>query len=192
MAKEEIKRNIEIIRDQIFRGWVAYVTAEKTLRYTKESNQSKYKNILAIVHTTAVESSLLALAKIFSQDRQSIQIYYLLNIIDDDLKNRNEIELIKFVEQSKMNLSKLQEIIDQLKTWRDKSLAHLDKLLANQTQIEKIMNPIDMGKIDGVYQRLEEIINTVSDFYEANRLNLTKYEQSLHFDWSDLFLKIDQ
>ena len=182
---EKIQKNIEIIRDQLFRGWVAYVTACETVLFLDEDYQHICKKTLAIVHITSTENAILALAKILSEDRKSVQINYLLNIIESD-RNRAIVKQDRIIERIREELEKLREIIDQITFMRNKYIAHLDRVLMEATQVENVYGPVDMQKVEEVYINIMNILNYFCDVYHCNRLNLLNYRLVVTAEWKIL------
>ena len=124
--EEIIRERIELLYREIFFAKEQYIVFNDMCF---NMNIEKYK-VYNICIIDALENSIIMkLAKIYDNDikNDSITFYYVLNAIQCNKKfNKNDPTIIKFAED---NLKKLQNmnVLDRLKTIRDKNIAHLDK-----------------------------------------------------------------
>lgn len=126
----DTKEELEILYREIYLAKCQYIIFEKLYDNLLNNNPNDKLLITKKGIFDAVEYSvLLKLAKIYDIDksRQSITLYHMLNKIQCEKElNKNDEKIKKYVKEKLENLQN-DEIIRNIKVFRDKNIAHLDK-----------------------------------------------------------------
>lgn len=127
---KDTKEELEILYREIYLAKCQYIIFEKL--YDNLLNISPNDKLLITkkgIFDAVEYSVLLKLAKIYDIDksRQSITLYNMLNKIQCEKElNKNDEKIKKYVKEKLENLQN-DESIDNIKVFRDKNIAHLDK-----------------------------------------------------------------
>jgi hypothetical protein len=182
--------SLELLRDQLFNGWVELILAEESLIVINSPEFVLFRNILSIIHITNTDYTLLEISKIISKNQDSVQMNYLLNLLEEEARISRNDELLGIVTSHKVKISEYKEIIDQIVAHRDKRIAHLDRILLDPNYyIEKLL-PINMEKVEEVYIELEMILNVYCIIYKCSTLNIEGYELAFHKEWGIMLTRL--
>lgn len=127
---KDTKEELEILYREIYLAKCQYIIFEKL--YDNLLNISPNDKLLITkkgIFDAVEYSVILKLAKIYDIDksRQSITLYNMLNKIQCEKElNKNDEKIKKYVKEKLENLQN-DESIDNIKVFRDKNIAHLDK-----------------------------------------------------------------
>ena len=171
---EKFKDTLTSLKMGLQESWRYFMTVIYIGDWFRKGNQFNIEaRFLDLVRESCIRCSILTLAGFISNNKDSINFQYFLNIASDSLN------LFQFSEKSKVEKS-----IEEHRNWlkalisdgvvgnriidkRDKIIAHLDrKFIAQKKPIFLDDNPpIDRDEIEDVYKQLMNIINEIESFY---------------------------
>lgn len=166
-SSEKIKVIIEELADQLGRCWHAYVVA-KSLKDAFDNNRIPGAlSFFAASYRFCLESAILAFARVVINDSDSVNIWYLLNCVENNpsgLPNLPESVVIESVADFRQRLQAMQPLFKIVKEQRDRVIAHLDKKIVNAPEIMKNQAPIIPEEFERGFDLLLSIIRV---YYRA-------------------------
>lgn len=180
---ERFKQSFELLYREIVLSNFEY-TIFKHLLKSKLKNE-KYKITKGYIIDALKNSFLIKLAKALDNDstKASITIFYILNRLQSDKTMNNKSDnLITFSENALQYLNNnYQDIMNKIKTTRDKNIAHLDKKYYKgykQLTPESHLIPHEINEIlnylMGIMQELNKLIFKSTINVEAIKQDLDK------------------
>lgn len=180
---ERFKQSFELLYREIVLSNFEY-TIFKHLLKSKLKNE-KYKITKGYIIDALKNSFLIKLAKALDNDstKASITIFYILNRLQSDKTMNNKSDnLITFSENALQYLNNnYQDIMNKIKTTRDKNIAHLDKKYYKgykQLTPESYLIPHEINEIlnylMGIMQELNKLIFKSTINVEAIKQDLDK------------------
>lgn len=140
MANEQCNKELTQLIDSCF--WVEIYLA--ILRKIDEKSNldclSYYSDLSIAITKALVDAAIIALSKIYDKKSTGTNIISLLNKIDSDknfIDSEKRSEIKKFAKKQKKELEceNIKRLINNLKTWRDKYYAHIDKEYLNAEDV---------------------------------------------------------
>ena len=169
ITSEKIRAVFDYLCDELDRGnhfFQIFKALEESYRNSRLVGAPYF---FAGVYDACLREAILSLAKLLVLDKESINIYYLLNIATQNP------EIFRFAESNKIKdtvtkheilLENLQPFIDEVKGQRDQVIAHLDrKHINNPTKI--LSNQINLTEIDRSFDVLLQLVKTYMGYYGA-------------------------
>ena len=180
---ERFKQSFELLYREIVLSNFEY-TIFKHLLKSKLKNE-KYKITKGYIIDALKNSFLIKLAKALDNDstKASITIFYILNRLQSDkITNNKSDNLITFSENALQYLNNnYQDIMNKIKTTRDKNIVHLDKKYYKgykQLTPESHLIPHEINEIlnylMGIMQELNKLIFKSTINVEAIKQDLDK------------------
>lgn len=180
---ERFKQSFELLYREIVLSNFEY-TIFKHLLKSKLKNE-KYKITKGYIIDALKNSFLIKLAKALDNDstKASITIFYILNRLQSDKTMNNKSDnLITFSENALQYLNNnYQDIMNKIKTTRDKNIVHLDKKYYKgykQLTPESHLIPHEINEIlnylMGIMQELNKLIFKSTINVEAIKQDLDK------------------
>jgi len=186
---DEIQRIIDNLSDLLTNGWLYYFCA-KSLDAAYTNHEVPFSRYFFMgCYFACLNESILTLSKLLSEDPKSISIYLLLNFA----KKNPEVfsfattdELMSAVHDHAKDLRKYRKLKTNIKSQRDKKLAHLDREhIYNPTDIQKKPD-LDMNEVEDCYREIHRIINAFKCFVDRSELSLLNIEEEVPKDLFDL------
>lgn len=151
--EEEIEKNIIKVRNyisNIFNGFNVWKTLQNS-DYNEIYNRNKHFWGI-VIHSLQTEF-LLGLAKIFEdrKEKDVLSIYYLLDLLQEGIEK----------EEIKDKINARSSIIENLRIWRNKILAHQDVYFAHNPKEIFGKFPIKNNEIEELMELLKEILGMI-------------------------------
>lgn len=176
MANEQCNKELTQLIDSCF--WVEIYLA--ILRKIDEKSNldclSYYSDLSIAITKALVDAAIIALSKIYDKKSTGTNIISLLNKIDSDknfIDSEKRSEIKKFAKKQKKELEceNIKRLINNLKTWRDKYYAHIDKEYLNAEDVLRREYRINAEEFE---QLLKFASDTVKHLYRLiNEASLT-------------------
>lgn len=145
----KIRNNLENIYNAFYL-WKSLQNAEYNIVY------NKYRYFWGIVIVSVQQKWLLGIPKLFEESRKGsrevISIPFLLKFIPEG-KDKEEI---------KKEIDKQKSILKNIKIWRNKILAHQDKIVADDIKEFYIKFPIKGKQVEILLSSIEKIIGRIN------------------------------
>lgn len=180
-----LNKIIDHLTDLLFRTWSAFLVA-KNLDPIIESKNPGQKNYFFIsAYFCSVESTLLGFSKLMSTKKDELGISYLFNYknIESSALTKEHKQKLK---KHKQKLKILRPLIQQVKTWRDKAIAHLDKNYIFDPATLGKMQPVNMEDVSNGLIILQDILNEYRDCLNMELLRLEIAESKMTNEWNDI------
>ena len=124
-----------------------------------------------------------------SNKKDELGISYLFNyknIESSALTPENKDEFSSIIKKHKQKLKILRPLIQQVKTWRDKAIAHLDKNYIFDPATLGKMQPVNMEDVSNGLFILQDILNEYRDCLNMELLRLEIAESKMTNEWNDI------
>ena len=82
--------------------------------------------------------------------KDEVSVSYLLDMCNQEpsaFTRINQAKVSSVVQEHQQQLAKLEPVVQQVKMWRDRAIAHLDRKHINNPAAIANMQPIDMGDV---------------------------------------------
>ena len=83
-------------------------------------------------------------------------------------------------------LQGLQPLVDRVKDYRDRTIAHLDKKYVNHSEAIQGHPPVDLGEVERAFRLLLDVINAYKGYLDQSELVLAHLRADLSEDWTYL------
>ena len=162
-SPRKLREIVEYLSDQLTRGWAALWVAQQIDRARREGELGRAQAFFVTTYDACVESAILALARLTVTHKDSISVSYLLNCAQQSpsafpVPERESVA--RAVEQHRATLNGMQPLVDQVKDYRDRAIAHLDKKVVNHRRAVHAHPPIELGEVERAYALLLDLLNT--------------------------------
>ena len=132
-------------------------TGSKTREeYEPKNAELSERTLVQFLHSTTssyLARTILALSNLLKKDSQAVCINYLLNLF------RQEKLLLEQIQADETCLDDLRKEAKPFLEVRDKIVAHVDRAhITNPSEIEEIMNDLDVGAIEPLYQSVHRVL----------------------------------
>jgi hypothetical protein len=163
-VSDEKRRNVEgflrILYDELAKGWGCFVISE----YVNESKESAWfshsPHFFGLIHAACQDYAILALAKLFDKDKDSITIAYLLNYIQQNIDvfpDEQKDAMLRSLPEHRKILATIEPIVENIRGQRNRSLAHLDKkLVKGWSGVYKLL---DFREVRRIFVHLFSLLN---------------------------------
>jgi hypothetical protein len=156
--------------------------------------QKRY--FLVSAHVSCVESALLGFSKLMSTKKDEVSISYLLDMCNQEssaFTRVHQANVSGVVQKHQQQLAKLEPLVQQVKMWRDKAIAHLDRKHINDPAFLANMQPVDMEEVGEGFILLQDLINVYREWLGMGLFRLLKdAESEMAVEWQDLAELIKQ
>lgn len=185
---EKLQSLLDHLTDLLFRTWSAFLVA-KNLDPIIDSNDFVLKRYFFVsAHVSCVESALLGFSKLMSK-KDEVSVSYLLDMCNQessDFTRVNQSNVSIVVQEHQQQLAKLEPLIQQVKMWRDKAIAHIDRKHINDPAAIANMQPVNMEEVGEGFILLGDIINAYREWLGMGLLRLKVAESKMADEWEDL------
>lgn len=183
---KNLKNILERLSDLLFDAWSAFLVA-KNLDSIIDSNdfiQEHYFLVTAYVSCT--KSVHIEFSKLLSNDGKETSVGYLLNECKKELSaftDMNQDYVLSAIQKHRKQLATLNKLAEQVRLWRNKAIAHLDREYVNGTLDTAKMQPVEMEQVGKGLILLQEIINVYREWLGMGLLQLEVYETNMNVEW---------
>ena len=194
-SARKLREIVEYLSDQLTRGWAALWVAQQIDRAHREEQLDCASSFLTTTYDACVESAILALARLTVAHKDSISVAYLLNCVDQSPSAFPLLErpaVADAVARHRALLLDLQPLVDRVKDYRDRTIAHLDKRHVNQNGVISARPPIDLREVEGAFERTLLILNAYRGYLDQPARRLDNLHADLVRDWIYLHSLLEQ
>ena len=174
MNRNEFKRQLDELQQQIFRAIVSYqvrLALWETPQVVDILN--RYRGFFIPVRDALYETWVMGFAKVFDSDRRTMSLKNLMKMAKEDVVNLVPNMTEKKINELEQRLSQHDATLTAIKRLRDQYFAHLDAKPEPKL-------PLIKGDVDQLVKTLEDVFNQLSVGYDRSL-----YSWSYQADWSE-------
>ena len=185
---EKFKQSFELLYREIELASLEYAIYEKLLK--NKLQKPKYQITKGYIIDALKNSFVIKLAKVLDNDssKESITIFYILNRLQSDKEINNKIgDLISFSSNTLQYLNNnYQNIMNKIKTTRDKNIAHLDKKYYKGYSQLKPESNLTTDEINEILNYLIGIMNDLNNLIFKSAIKVEIIKQDLNKELMNL------
>lgn len=146
---------------------------KKVFKYFAENKElfQLSPTFFAFARDGLLESAVSNLVKLYDVHKDALSIYKYLNLAEQSrnvlFEKANQKELKNAIKQDRDKLSREEEVLSNLRMWRDKRLFHLDKNYAgdlNEVFREYILT---IEQFENLFSLAKDILNRYSVYFDG-------------------------
>ncbi|MBL8078946.1 MAG: hypothetical protein JNM55_13355 [Anaerolineales bacterium] len=184
-----ISNLLEHITDLLYRTWSAFLVAKHLDAVIDAPEYAPSRYFLSSVYGACIESAILGFSKLMSNTKNEISILYLLELVSREsahsaVSYREELQ--SFSQTHKQQLLSMQPLVDNIKIWRDKAIAHSDRIHINNPSAIVQAEMIDMDDPGLELMRLQDLINFYRQEFGLGNIRLQEAETKMASEWRHL------
>ncbi len=186
---DKLRHLLDHLKDLLFRTWSVFLVAKNLDSIIDSKDFVKSHYFLASVHMSCVQSSLLGFSNLMSDKKNEISVEYLFNMCNEKSLVLNGVSkeiLSDTIQTHQKQLAALKPLIQQVKMWRDRSIAHLDRKYVNDYSTIAKMQSVDMENVGKGLILLQDLINVYRKWLGMHLLGLQEAETSMISEWKYL------
>ena len=163
------------LSEQLARGWACLAAARQIQSERPGLLPGRSQAFLDTTYDACVESAILAFARLVLSHKDSISVTYLLNCAQQSpsafpVSEREAVA--RAVEQHRVLLNEMLPLVDQVKDYRDRTIAHLDKKVVNHRDAVHSYPPLELGEVERAFVALLDVLNAYRDALDLTELEL--------------------
>jgi hypothetical protein len=193
-SRKALQEIVGYLSSQLTRGWAALWVAQQIERADRERRLGSVQSLAGATYQACVESAILALARLTIAHKDSISVHYLLNCAyhSPSAFPKDERPAVKeAVGEHRALLQDIQPLVDRVKAYRDRAIAHLDKKHVNHHKDVYAQPPIHLWEIDRAFELTLVILKAYRGYLELPELYLTSHRSDILEDWAYLVEAIE-
>jgi hypothetical protein len=183
--KEKLQEVLKFLMLMTDEGLRFLYCAESVYQGFQRSTVMRSSYFFITVEDATLRGAMLALAKITDGHRNAISIHYLFNLLEQNARvlcSDNPGTLRESVAEHKAALARFEGLIDSVREYRDRVVAHLDRRHVTQAPEEVIAHPkVNLGELGECFRQVLEIVNYYVGYYD-NEFSLGHLEPSISGD----------
>ena len=164
MEKNMFKSKLFILSKELITLKIEF-SILKILDKEKSLIYGRYGNFFIIIINSINEVTILRMSKIIVDNKDSLNLFNLINFIDDGnnlkrITNNNKGKIKEIKNQNNIFRKELEEfkkMVKAINDYRDKGGAHIDKQLANKNKTIKIR--LNLNEFEKIIEEIEKIFN---------------------------------
>jgi hypothetical protein len=167
-------------------GWGAYLVAKNIHEARSNKKIGSLYSFFNITERSCIESALLSVSKLVIAHGDSINIFYLLNYIEQNpetLSGTDKKTVLKKLIENREQLIEISTSIANVKEKRDHTLAHYDKKHITDPKAVYTFPLLTYTEIEKMFELVLKILNTYYGYLDPSG------EFALHSE--DLFISND-
>lgn len=180
---------LDSLTDLLFRTWLAFLVAKKLDPFIDNNDLPRVHYFFVSVWVSCIETTLLGFSKLMAIKKKEVSIDYLLNMCvakPREFTSVSQTDMLQTTKRHREQIEELNLLIQQVKMWRDKAIAHLDRKYINDPSTFAEMQPVDMEEIGKSFLLMQEIINVYREWLKMGQLRLQDYELEMTDEWDYL------
>jgi hypothetical protein len=188
-SRHKLSEIVTYLSSQLTHGWSALWVAEQIARADRASELLSAQSLFSAAYEACVESAILALARLAIAHRSSMSVDYLLNCIyhsPSAYPVPKRAAVAEAVAQHRALLEDLRPLVDRVKDYRDRAIAHLDKRHVNQRDEVHAHPPVELWEIDRAFELMRVILKAHREYLGMPALYLARTRARLLEDWAYL------
>jgi hypothetical protein len=171
------------LSDQLARGWACLAAARQIAAARQvdgarqDQDACREQAFLDTTYEACVESTILAFARLTIEHKDSISVAYLLNCVQQSpsafpVPEREGV--MRAVARHRALLAGIQPLVEQVKDYRDRAIAHLDKKAINHREAVHSHPPVELAEVERAFALLLEVLNAHRDALGQPKLSLSQ------------------
>jgi hypothetical protein len=189
--RERIREVQDLLFGQITQGLTYFYCARSLYRGFRESQLMKNSYFFFGVYEAAKREAVLALARIVKEHPDSITIYYLFNLLENNprlLSSDSPGSVRRAVAEHRAQLKKYEPLIGSVCEQRDRVGAHLDrKHVNNPSDLFAYPQGVNLTELGECLWEVLDILNFYAGYY-GNKFDPSNLEGAIAGD-VDILLK---
>ncbi len=150
------------LTDLLFTTWSAFLVAKNLDPFIDNNDLTHVRYLIVSIQIPCVDSSLLGFSKLMSENKNEVTIGYLLNMCLAKpyvFSGVHQDDVVQTAKRHQKQIIELRPLVQQVKKWRDRAIAHLDRKYVTNPVIIEEMPPVDMGDVGNSFITLQNIVN---------------------------------
>lgn len=185
ISDKNIREVVKILMSQISIGWDYFVVA-KFLREAYEKTRVRGGHaILTRAYETSWDAAILAVTKVLDNQKDSLNIKYLLNCLDSvpmEYPGITRDVLVKQIAMHREEVANVEAKIPGIWDERDRIVAHLDRKHVYSPASVRSNPPIEMDDLHSAIRALRRILLVYNDQLQAGGISIDSSQEI----WDDL------
>ncbi len=186
---------LDPLTDLLFNTWSSFLVAKNLDTIIDNNDFVKVRYFSSSVQVSCVETTLLGFSKLMSNKKDEVSIDYLLNMSIKNpsvFKRVRKADVLQTVKMHQTQLAELEPLVKQVKKWRDRSIAHLDRKYVNDPANIAEMKTVDMGVVGNSFITVQDIVNVYRGWSGMGLLRLRDYALEMIAEWEYLIGLLQQ
>ena len=165
MSSVRIEGILDNLADQLAECWHAYCVSRTLNAAYRDRKISSAVYFFAAAVRFSGYAAVLGLARVVENNKDSVNIWYLLNSVQSNPAALPKLTVARanaLVTEHRTKLAAHEHLFQNLKTQRDKTLAHHDRILLTNPQAAFV--PIPANDFEQAWRLLLDIVNTYNGY----------------------------
>jgi len=177
---------------EISNGWSCHCVARElnAAYFDSKINQAFY--FFNIVYHACLSEAILSLAKLTDPHKDAITIYKVMNRAGQYLNRYVESSGIDGLEEHNNKIITYADLVEDIRTLRDKAIAHTDRDIITKPEHFNRMNEVRVLRVGEFYMELQCTLNFIREQlegiqYDFNYMEIgVKHDIDILLQWSEL------
>jgi hypothetical protein len=187
-SRRALQEIVGVLSDQLARGWASLEAARQIDAacegerpgVLRQSAPCSAHAFWTTTYDACVESALLAFARLAIAHKDSISVSYLLNCVQQSPSAFPVAEreaVMEGVAAHRALVAEIEPLVAQVREYRDRTIAHLDKKHVNHYYVMRSRPPVDLGEIDRALVLLFDVLNAYRGVLGLRELELDPFAE---------------
>lgn len=180
---------LDSLTELLFKTWSAFLVAKNLDPYIDNNDLAQVRYLIVSVQVSCVESTILGFSKLMSDKKDEVSIGYLLDMCikkPSVFINVSQADVLLTAQRHQEQLVELKPLAQEVKIWRDRAIAHLDKKFVNDPAAITEMQPVDMEDVGNGLLMLLDIINFYREWLDMGLFQMRDGELKMTNEWEYL------
>ena len=178
-SRRALQAIVGSLSEQLVRGWACLAAARQIDAARQKEQPERTRAFLDTTYAACVESAILAFARLAIAHKDSISVVYLLNCVQQSpsafpVPEREAV--MHTVARHRALLESLQPLVEQVRDYRDRTIAHLDKKVVNHRGTVHTHPPVELDELERAFVLLHELISAYRVVLGLSELELESLE----------------
>lgn len=161
-SRRALQAIVGALSEQLTRGWACLEAARRLDGARPAQAPDRARTLGSTAYDACVESAILALARLVVAHKDSLSVTYLLNCVQQSpsafpIPEREG--MARAVERHRALLDEMQPLVEQVKDYRDRTIAHLDKKVVNHWYAVHAHPPLELDQVERAFARIGALLN---------------------------------
>lgn len=178
-SRHALRAIAAFLSEQLSRGWACLQVVRRVDGARALPVPGHERAFWGTIYDACVESAILALARLVVTHKDSISVTYLLNCVEQSpsafpVQARPAIR--EMVEGHRALLGEMEPLVERVKDYRDRTIAHLDKKYVNHRDMVQAQPPVGLDEVERAFVRIGALLNVYCAGLDLPALDLPVVE----------------
>jgi hypothetical protein len=194
-SRKALREITDTLSEQLVRGWATLVVARQIDGAHDGQQLVHAQGFFDATYAACVESAILAFARLAISHKDSISVAYLLNCVQHSpsafpVPEREAV--MEAVSRHRTLLQSIQPLVERVREYRDRTIAHCDKKHVNHRDALASRPPVDLGEVERALALTRRILDAYRGYLDLPVLDLARLGVDLSEDWAYLLGLIEE